>query len=210
MAQPVTEPQRAAQRRVVGAVRTSSVLTGGGLAMWREHDAGEWTESAAGLSQDLDTLDVPHETVAAFRPPRGREPRWREGREVRVAFTELRRLVRWVPSLQQPIDELPARAPGFAFAYREPRETGVAVLTLSSFAAEWPAWTVIQAAAMGLLCARCGFDLRTRGAGRRPAYNLPGQAGAQRLVCGTCCDDGRAELERLGAGRTGGRSLEGA
>ncbi len=129
---------------------------------------------------------------------------------MRVAFTELRRLVRWVPSLQQPIDELPARAPGFTFAHREPRGTGMAVLTLPSFAAEWPAWTVVQAAVMDLLYARCGFDLRTRGAGRRPAYNLPGQAGTRRLVCGTCCDGGRAELERLGAGGTGGRPLEGA
>ncbi|MFJ6661307.1 hypothetical protein ACIQNG_33925 [Streptomyces sp. NPDC091377] len=196
MAQLVTEAERAAQRRLVGVVRTSSVLTGGGLAMWRECNAGEWKASAAELSQDLDVLKVPHEVVVAFRPPRAREARRRKGQEVRVAFAKL---VRWVPSLQQPIDELPAETPGFTFTYCEPRPSGMAMLVLSSFAAEWPAWSVKQAEAMGLLCAECRFDLRARGAERRLAYNLPVEPARRRLVCGDCCGNGLPELERLAA-----------
>lgn len=65
MAQLVTEAERAAQRRFVGVVRTSGVLTGGGLALRREYNAGEWQASAAELTQDLDTLKVPHERSAA-------------------------------------------------------------------------------------------------------------------------------------------------
>ncbi|MFE9469295.1 hypothetical protein ACFYNW_37885 [Streptomyces virginiae] len=109
----VTETEHAAQRRLVGVVRTTGVLTGGGLALWREYNARKWKASAAELSQDLDTLKVPHETVVAFRPPRAREVRRRKGQEVRVAFAELAKLVRWVPSLQQSIDELPTEMPGF-------------------------------------------------------------------------------------------------
>ncbi|MGX5185795.1 hypothetical protein ACWKT5_23960 [Streptomyces avermitilis] len=199
MAQLVTEAERAAQRRLVGVVRTSGVLTGGGLAMWREYNAGEWKASAAELSQDLDTLTVPHEIVIAFRPPRAREVRRRKGQEVRVAFAELGKLVRWMPSLQQSIDELPSETPGFTFTYCEPRPTGMTMLALSSFAAEWPAWTAKQAEAMGLLCAECRFDLRTPGAERRLAYNIPTQPDRRRLVCGDCCGNGLSELERLAA-----------
>ncbi|PZT68310.1 hypothetical protein DN402_08780 [Streptomyces sp. SW4] len=46
----------------------------------------------------------------------------------------------------------------------------MAMLTLSCLAADWPAWTAQQAETMGLLCAQCRFDLRTRvlGGGRLP------------------------------------------
>ncbi|GAA2775237.1 hypothetical protein GCM10010521_62200 [Streptomyces rameus] len=44
MAQLGTEAERAARRTIVGIVRTSSVLTGGGLATWREHHTGERKE----------------------------------------------------------------------------------------------------------------------------------------------------------------------
>lgn len=201
MAHMVTEAERAAQRRVVGVVRISGVLSGGGLAVWRNDATGDSGASAAELSQDLNLLGVPHETVTAFRPRRAREPYHRKGREVRIPFAEIGRLVRWVPSLQQPIDELPAGTSGFTFTCFEPRRSGMATVLLSCFAAEWPTWTVRQAGSMGLLCARCGFDLRTRGAGQRLAYNIPERPELCRLVCGTCCEDGLPELERLsGAG----------
>lgn len=132
--------------------------------MWRECHTGDWAASAAELSRDLATLHVPHETVVAFRPPWAREVHRRKGQEVRVPFAELAKLVCCVPSLQQPIDELPADAPGFTFAYCEPRSTGMAMMVLFSLAAEWPAWTAKRAKAMGLMCAECRFDLRTRGA----------------------------------------------
>lgn len=199
MALRVTEAESAAQRRILGIVHTSSVLSSGGLAMWREFDAGEWNASAAELSADLNTLRVVHEIVIAYRPPRARETRVHKGQEVRVAFPELPQLVRWLPSLRQPIDELPVDMPGFTFVYCEPRATGMEMMLLSSFAAEWPTWTDRQAYAMGLMCARCGFDLRTRGDGKRLAYNIPEQAGRRRLMCGECCNDGLTELERLSA-----------
>lgn len=202
MAQIVTEAERAAQRRIVGVVRTSSVLNGDGLAVWREYPASDWEESAAELSADLDRLRVPHEIVIAYRPPLARETRDIKGQEVRVAFTELPHLVRWVPSLQQPIDELPVDTPGFTFVYCEPRVSGMEMMLLSSLAAEWPVWTDRQAEAMGLMCAKCGFDLRTRGNRQRLAYNIPAQAGWRRLMCGACCNDGLTELERLSAGPT--------
>lgn len=199
MARMVTHVQEAAQRRVIGVVRLSGVLSGGGLAVWREYVPVQGAGSAAELSQDLDALGVDHHIVMAYRPPRGREIQTHEGQEVRIASTRLPRLVRWVPSLRQPIDELPADAPGFTFAYFEPKIDGLAMRTVSSFAAEWPSWTLRQAAAMGLLCARCSFDLRTPGPGRRPAYNIPAEPERLRLLCGTCCGDGLAELERLTA-----------
>ncbi|WP_405763614.1 hypothetical protein [Streptomyces sp. NBC_00045] len=61
----------------------------------------------------------------------------------------------------------------------------------------WPAWTAKQAEAMGLLCAECRFDLRTPGAERRLAYNIPTQPDRRRLVCGDCCGNGLDELKRL-------------
>ncbi|MDJ0347029.1 hypothetical protein QMK19_38285 [Streptomyces sp. H10-C2] len=75
----------------------------------------------------------------------------------------------------------------------------MAMMMLSSFAVEWPLWTDVQAAAMGLLCAVCGFDLRTRGDQERMAYNIPEQPDRRRLVCGACSNDGLPELERLTA-----------
>ncbi|MFZ3493080.1 hypothetical protein ACODT5_07580 [Streptomyces sp. 5.8] len=195
MAHMVTESERAAQRRMVAVVRISGVLSGGGLAVWRDDVTGEWKASPEELSQDLDLLGVPHETVIAFRPPRAREARRRKGRELRIPFAELGRLVRWVPSLQQSIDELPAGTPGFTFTCFEPRRSGMATVLLSCFAADWPTWSVRQAGSMGLLCARCGFDLRTRGPGHRPAYNIPEEPERRRLVCGTCCGNGLPELE---------------
>ncbi|MEV0124345.1 hypothetical protein AB0I16_22920 [Streptomyces sp. NPDC050703] len=199
MARVVTDDEQAAQRRVGGIVRTSSVLTGGGLAMWRDHPAVDRETSAAELSRDLDTLKVPHRIVVAFRPPRGREAGRRKGQEVRVPFPELASLVRWVPLLQQLLDELPADSPGFTFAYCQTRPTGPVMMNLSSLAAEWPAWTVRQAELMGLLCARCGFDLRTRGATQRLAYDADGAPLRPRLVCGVCCGDGQAALDGLTA-----------
>lgn len=199
MARMVTHVQEAAQRRVISVVRLSSVVSGGGLAVWREFVPGQRAGSAAELSPDLDALGVDHHIVIAFRPPRGRDIRTREGQEVRVTSTHLPQLVRWVPSLRHPINELPTDAPGFTFAYFEPQKDGVAMREVSSFAAEWPSWTLRQAAAMGLLCARCSFDLRTPGPGRRPAYNIQAEPERLRLMCGTCYGDGPAELERLAA-----------
>ncbi|WP_329537395.1 hypothetical protein OG568_54225 (plasmid) [Streptomyces sp. NBC_01450] len=82
----MTEAEWAAQRRLVGVVRTSGVLTSGGLAKWRECHTGDWAASAAELSRDLATLHVPHETVVAFRPPWARVVHRRKDQEVHVPF----------------------------------------------------------------------------------------------------------------------------
>ncbi|MYY85673.1 MULTISPECIES: hypothetical protein [unclassified Streptomyces] len=194
MAQVVTEDEQAAQRRVGSAVRSDSVLTGGGLAMWREYRTGPWTLSAAELSRDMDVLKVPHTIVVAFRPPRGRDEAPRKGQEVRVPFPDLDRLVRWMPQLRQQIDEIPDAHFGFPFPYCEARPTGMVMKLLPSLAAEWPTWTAEQAAAMGLLCARCGFDLRTRGVEQRLAHDIGGEPGRPRLECGPCRGDGLSAL----------------
>lgn len=196
--------RRAAQQRIVGTVNVSAVLGGGGLALWRETDCGEWKATAAEIGDDLSALDVPHQIVTAFRPPRAnsRTLRPRRGEEVRIATQDLAHLVRWMPSLQEHLDELPQDAPGFAFVYFEPRAEGMAMMTLSAFAAEWPSWTDKQAAAMGLTCDECGYDLRSRQEDRLP-YNIPAPPQKRRLVCGRCCNDGTDEMERLAAAVNG-------
>ncbi|WP_330455542.1 hypothetical protein OIB37_00790 [Streptomyces sp. NBC_00820] len=62
-------------------------------------------------------MNAYHEIVVALRPPVAREVRRRKGLEVRVPGAELPRLVRWMVSFQQPIGELPAGSPDFAFTY---------------------------------------------------------------------------------------------
>lgn len=190
--------RRAAQQRIVGTVRASGVLGGGGLALWRETDCGAWKATAAEIGADLSVLEVPHQIVTAFRPPlaksRTRQPR--RGEEVRIATQDLAHLVRWMPSLQEHLDELPQDAPGFEFVYFEPRAGEMAMKTISGFAAEWPSWTDKQAAAMGLTCDECGHDLRSQQQDRLP-YNLPVPPRKRRFVCGRCCHDGIDEMDRL-------------
>ncbi|WP_432020255.1 hypothetical protein, partial [Streptomyces sp. 1222.5] len=132
---------------------------------------------------------VPHQVVRAFRYPLAKayDKRPRRGEEVRIARQDLTHLVRWMPSLQAYIDQTPEDAPGWGFIVFEPRPEGVSIVQLA-FAADWPRWTEKQAAAMGLLCADCGYDLRNVDEDRLP-YNipLPEKPKKRRLVCGTCC-----------------------
>lgn len=198
----VSEERRCAQRRIVATVRTCGVLSGGGLAMWREHNAGEWKASAAKISADLTLLGVPNTVVPALRPPLSRSlHQIRRGEEVRIANSDVQYLVRWMPSLQKSIDRLPPDAPTFAFVYFEPQADSMLIMKTSGFAAEWPNWSDKQATAMGLMCAECGFDLRRTDADQRAAFNIPALVAPRRrrLVCGQCCNDGLDQMERLAA-----------
>lgn len=192
----VSSTQRTAQQRLVGTVNVSGVLGGGGLALWRETDCGAWKATAAEIGNDLSALEVPHQIVTAFRPPlaKSRTQRPRRGEEVRIATQDLGHVVRWMPALQEHLDALPQDAPGFEFVYFEPRAEEMAVKRLATFAADWPRWTDRQAAVMGLRCAECDYDLRTRQEDRVP-YNIPAptQPQKRRLVCGRCCNSGTDE-----------------
>ncbi|MDX2814242.1 hypothetical protein PV410_17015 [Streptomyces sp. PA03-5A] len=197
----LSEEERAAQRRIIGTVRACGRLGGGGLGMWRERDCGEWKATAAEIADDLSLLEIPHQMVTAFRPPLANSPtqKPRQGEEVRVATADLRHLVRRMPSFQKWIDQVPDDAPGFEFVYCQPRADGMTFVAVSAYAADWPAWTVKQAGPMGLLCAECGHDLRSRGDGSRLPFNIPApkQPKRRRLVCGVCCNHGLDELNRL-------------
>lgn len=201
MTEKVTPEVRSAQRRIISTVNASAVLCGAGLAVWREEDCGEWKATATEISRDLTLLDVPHEIVRAFRYPLAKS--WfkqpRRGEEVRIDREDLPHLVRWMPSLQAHIDQTPEDAPGWSFLFFEPRPDGMAIIHLA-LAADWPRWTEKQAAAVGLMCAECGWDLRNMDDEHCP-YNiqLPGSPEKRRLVCGSCCNDGVEELERLAA-----------
>ncbi|MGW3200061.1 hypothetical protein ACWDBD_36950 [Streptomyces sp. NPDC001118] len=201
MTEKVAPEVRAAQRRIVSTVNASGVLCGGGLALWREAGSGEWKASATEIAQYLTLLEVPHEIVTAFRFPLAKswDKRPRRGEEVRIARKDLTHLVRWMPSLQTYVDQTPEDAPGWGFVVFHPRPEGMAVVPLP-FAADWPRWTGKQAAAMGLMCADCGYDLRKVDDDHAP-YNipLPEMPKKRRLVCGSCCNDGLDELERLAA-----------
>ncbi|WP_280460504.1 hypothetical protein [Nocardia carnea] len=61
----------------------------------------------------------------------------------------------------------------------------MSIVRLQSLAAGWLSWNCEQAAAMGLLCAECGFDLRIRDSGARIPVNVASGA-ALRLVCSGC------------------------
>ncbi|MFF3991486.1 hypothetical protein ACFY0B_43955 [Streptomyces sp. NPDC001797] len=173
-------------------MNASAVLCGGGLALWREEGCGEWKATAAAIAEDLALLDVPHDIVRAFRYPlaKSRDKRPRRGEEVRIDREDLTYLVRWMPSLQTHIDQTPEDAPGWAFIMFEPRPESMAIIHLA-LAADWPRWTDKQAAAMGLMCADCGYDLRNVDDDHCP-YNipLPEQPKKRRLVCGSCCSNG--------------------
>lgn len=75
---------------------------------------------------------------------------------------------------------MPPTTPGFVMF--EPRPEGMAIVQLA-FAADWPRWTDKQAAAMGLLCAECGYDIRKSGRHRSAEESL-GQCSAERSSCG--------------------------
>jgi hypothetical protein len=198
----LSQQERVAQRRIVGTVRACGVLTGGGLAMWRECNAGEWKASAAEIGEYLVVLEVPHRVVRAYRPPLAKSwsNRPRRGEEIRIAREDLKHMVRWMPSLQEALDRLQADAPGVDLVFFEPNDKGMAVMKTSALAAGWQRWTVKQATAMGLMCAECGLDLRQHsGDDDYQPYNIPrpGWPGLLRLVCGRCCNHGLDEMERL-------------
>lgn len=198
MVEVVSPTVRTAQRRVVRTVSTSGVLGGDGLGIWREANCGDGRASAAEVAKDLALLNVPHQVVAAYRPPLAiRAGRVRRGEEIRILAENLGRLVQWMPSLQRQIHEVRAEVGGFSFVYLEPRPEGCANMRLA-LACDWPSWTDNQASAMGLMCGRCRYDLRLQQDDRRP-YNipLPTQPRIRRLLCGRCCNDGQDEQKRL-------------
>ncbi|MET8289877.1 hypothetical protein ABZV80_32315 [Streptomyces sp. NPDC005132] len=198
MSDQATTEVRAAQRRIVATVNASGALCAGGLALWREADRGEWKATADEISADLVLLEVPHHVVKAFPYPRAksRSRLPRRGEEVRVDREDLAHLVRWMPSLQQHIDQT-QDLPGWGFVMFEPRRDEVAIVHLA-LSADWPRWSAKQAATMGLMCANCGHDLLKVDEDRSP-YNIPllETPKKRRLVCGTCCNDGLEELDRL-------------
>ncbi|MFF3463854.1 hypothetical protein [Streptomyces sp. NPDC002619] len=117
----------------------------------------------------------------------------RKGREVRVPWSELAALVRWMPSLREHMDELPEDARKvFEFVYLEPRPEGMAVCR-GVWACHWLWWTDKQALRMGLMCADCGTDLRAEGS----AYRIADAEGRKRMYCGGCCNHGLDALDAL-------------
>lgn len=122
----------------------------------------------------------------------------RHGEEVRVVRSDLTRLVRWMPSLKERVEDIPEDCPGWTFMVCQPQPEGMAILSFA-LAADWPVWTRKQARAARLVCAECDFDLRKRDDEARVSYNisLPGKPSMTRLVCGTCCNHGVDEMRRL-------------
>lgn len=193
---------RAAQRRIVSTINASGKLNKDGLAMWREANCGEWKATAADIGRDLDLLEVPRTIVTAFRFPlaSSHSKAMREGEEVRILRKDLTHLVRWMPSLEQTVADIPEDAPGWDFTLFQPRAEGMAIARLA-LSAEWPAWSKKQARAARLICAECDYDLREFTDETRLPFDvrLPERPKARRLVCGRCCNDGVDEMERLAA-----------
>jgi hypothetical protein len=108
--QRLSEPERAAQRRIGGVIRSCGVFSKKGLAMWRENGCGQFKATADEIAGDLAVLGVPHMVVPMTLPPlvSDRSRRIRHGQEIRVASADLPMLVTWIPSLQRYIDELAA------------------------------------------------------------------------------------------------------
>ncbi|MEU6986402.1 hypothetical protein ABZ946_23685 [Streptomyces sp. NPDC046324] len=202
MAEAVVPEVRAAQRRIVSTINASGKLNADGLAMWREVNCGEWKATAADISRDLDLLQVPHTIVTAFRFPlaSSHSNAMREGEEVRILRKDLPHLVRWMPSLDQTVADLPEDAPHWDFTVFQPRVGGMAIAKLA-LSAEWPAWSKKQARAARLVCAECDYDLREFKDETRMPFDvrLPERPKARRLVCGQCCNNGVDEMERLSA-----------
>jgi len=202
MVEAVLPEVRAAQRRVISTVRVSGVLNSDGLALWREAGCGEWKATAVEIGRDLELLEVPHTIVTACRFPLAnvRNTQLRRGEEVRIARKDLSHVVRWMPSLEESIGNIPEDCSGWDFTIFQPKAEGMAVLGFA-LAADWPSWTGKQARAARLLCAECDYDLRQRDAEDRLPYNipLPEKPNRLRLVCGRCCNHGLDELERLAA-----------
>lgn len=146
MAEAVAPEVRAAQRRVVSTVTSSGVLNTDGLALWREVGCGEWKATAAEIGEDLELLEVPYAIVTAFRFPLASSysKALRRGEEVRIARNDLTHLVRWMPSLKEPIGDIPEDCPGWDFRLFQPRAEGMAILALA-LSADWPMWSKKQA-----------------------------------------------------------------
>ncbi|MFC9951761.1 hypothetical protein ACFVIN_14875 [Streptomyces prasinus] len=193
---------RAAQRRIVSTINASGKLNRDGLAMWREADCGEWKATAADIGRDLDLLEVPHTIVTAFRFPLASSysKAMRRGEEVRILRKDLTHLVRWMPSLEHSVADIPEDALGWDFTLFQPRAEGMVIAKLS-LSAEWPVWSKKQARAAGLVCAECDYDLREFTDEFRLPFDvrLPERPKMRRLVCGQCCHDGVDEMERLAA-----------
>lgn len=193
-----TPTQRDAQKRIVGILNANMVLNRGGLALWREDHGHDLYLSATAddVVADLAELGVNTTVLARIMPPRAKENRVRQGREVRVAWSELATLIHWTPALKKKMDGLREDCPTVhEFVCYQPGPKGMSICTLN-YAALWPWWTVKQATRMGLMCATCGWDLRTRTEDAdRLAYRIPDADGRHRFYCGGCCDHG---LDHLG------------
>lgn len=201
MAVAVAPEARAAQRRIVSTINASGRLCRDGLALWREVNCGEWKATAADIGRDLDLLQVPHSIVTAFRFPLASSysKALREGEEVRVLRQDLTHLMRWMPSLEQVVADMPEDTPGWDFRLFVPQAESMAIARLM-LSAEWPSWSKKQARAARLVCAECDYDLRDFDETRLPFdIRLPERPKRRRLVCGQCCNDGLDEMERLAA-----------
>ncbi|MFD4144197.1 hypothetical protein [Streptomyces sp. NPDC058572] len=199
MPQTARHRQREAQKRILGILNANRnwVLNRGGLAMWREDCNHNLYASANAdlVVQDLAELGVGRTTVVErVMPPRANENRVRRGREVRVAWNELATLVHWTQALKDKMASLPEDGPRtFEFVYFRPGPQGMAIC-LANFAAFWPWWTTKQATWMGLLCAKCRWDLRNHDGDDRLAYRLPDSYGRHHLYCGACSNHGLDHL----------------
>jgi hypothetical protein len=74
-----------------------------GLSIWRANGSEEFQVGAAEITGHLDALEVPYSVAVVVRTARGTRAR-QAGYQIRVAWDQLDRVTRWVPSLQQLID----------------------------------------------------------------------------------------------------------
>jgi hypothetical protein len=194
-----TPEQRTAQKRLVGIINSNRVITGAGLALWREDDSFYGSADADDVAADLAVLGVPSTITPCLMPPGAKERRARRGREVRIARTDLSGLYPWMPSLQKRVEEVPQDSPFPKFVVFIAAGEGMQIGTLA-LASLWPWWTPKAAERMGLTCADCGWDLRQDEDERRGAYRIPDRPAPGRVItlyCGDCCDHGLDALDRL-------------
>jgi hypothetical protein len=97
--------ERAAQRSLVGLVRRGAVRVSraDGMCIWRDPTMDPLGVSAADITAHLDALQIRYTAALVVRPRTQRRPK-RAGHEVRVAWADLGKVTRWVPSLRPLVD----------------------------------------------------------------------------------------------------------
>jgi len=118
----LTSQERAAQRSLVGLIRTciAQLDSAVGLRIWRAPGSEEWQVGVDEVSGHFGTLGVPHHIALVRRTARRRTV---AGFEIRVDWEDLPAVLRWAPSLQKLID-----------AVAEPAEQAAAVVGTSGSA----------------------------------------------------------------------------